>query len=71
VGSIAVINSMGEMTEKFYIPIGPEITGLFINEVAMVNTCNSIYVSEGNRVHKVSLKNESESKMGDSILKQH
>ena len=35
----------------------------------MVNTCSSIYVSEGNKVHKVSLKNETESKMVDSILK--
>ena len=68
-GSIAVINNLGEMTEKFYIPVGPQITGLFINELAMVNTCSSIYVSEGNKVHKVSLKNETESKMVDSILK--
>ena len=70
-GSIAVINSLGEMIEKFFIPIGPEITGLYINELAMVNSCSSIYVSEGNKVHKVSLKNETESKMGDSILEQH
>jgi hypothetical protein len=32
VGAVAVINSIGEMTEKYYIPVGPEITGLYINE---------------------------------------
>jgi len=58
------------MTEKFYIPIGPEITGLFINEAAMMNVCSSIYVSEGNQIHKVTLKPE-ETKMSESIMKHH
>lgn len=35
----------------------------------MLNTCSSIYVSEGKTIHKVTLKGETESKLGDSILK--
>ena len=44
-GAVAVINSLGEMIQKFIMPIGPQITGLYIDEKAMVNNCSAIYVS--------------------------
>lgn len=34
----------------------------------MMNVCSSVYVSEGNQIHKVTLKPE-ESKMSESIMK--
>lgn len=57
-GMVAVVNSIGEMIEKFIMPTGPEITGLFIDQKAMSgnSSCSFIYISEGCKIHKISLK---------------
>lgn len=55
-GMVAVINGIGEMIEKLIMPTGPEITGIFVDKKVMSGSCSFIYVSEGCKIHKVSLK---------------
>lgn len=55
-GVIAVLNNAGELVERYTIPTGPQITGIGLAELNDSTFPDSLLITEGKKLHRVSLK---------------